>query len=325
VQIDKISETERQILYLMLMNGRASVAELAKTVGCPAHVAQHAIKKFRDNRLLSRRVAVNPYNLGYIGCHFLIGLSGEEHSKREEVAEFLARYPQITAILEIGGEYDFFLSMITRSRGELARINQEISEKMGHLLIKRHIGLPVRHAVFGAKLLTSRTDLYTECIYDISGEPMSPPLILDDVDHQLLRALTSAEAESSASLARSLGVPASTIDYRMKRLESQGIICGDMRELNGNLLGLTHYLMLVVFKGMPEEQHAKFYNFSKFHQNITHFTVEVGPWDYMLGVAVRSTNDLANLLRQIREVFGPNVSSITPIPLLNTRKVKDWG
>ena len=54
MRLAKISEIEREILYIMLMNGSASVAEVAKIVGCPAHVAQHAFKKFRENDVVSR-------------------------------------------------------------------------------------------------------------------------------------------------------------------------------------------------------------------------------------------------------------------------------
>lgn len=322
--LHKLSDLERQILYVLEMDGRASVRDIAEKLGCRAHVVQHAIQKFRSNGAITRRVAVNLFRLGYIPHHIFLRLSGDAQSRRAEIAQYLCESPYTVAVLEVGGDYDFLLSIISRSPGELARFNQGIATNFGGFIASREIAAPVRHAVFGHKTLTDNKKLYSECLYDVGGEPSDAPLVLDDTDHRILQAITSPGASTSISLARTLGLPVSTIDYRIKRLETNDIICGDMHEVRGGLLGLTNYLVSVAFKGVSQEMHEKFYQFAKYHPNVPNITVEVGPWDYMLGVAVGPAADFHQLLTDIRNEFGAHLSSVKSFPMLRAHKVKDY-
>lgn len=125
-------------------------------------------------------------------------------------------------------------------------------------------------------------------------------------------------------MAQSLGVAASTIDYRIKRLESARVICGDMHEIRGELIGLTNYIVLVGMKGVSASRHDDFHRFARNHPNVAHLSFEVGHWDYMLGVAVEEQKDLNSLIDTIRKVFGESVASIKSFSMFYARKVRDY-
>ena len=320
----KLSIPERRILYTVLMNARLSVQEIARHLGCSAPVVQHAVRKFRDAGLISRRVMIDIFRLGYARHSIYITLSSEGQDKKGEISRFLAKSSCTTVVLEVGGDYDFFVATVTRTSAELAAFNHELSSGFGSLFLKKDVAVTVRHSVFGEKLLVADPALHAECFFEVCPSLNGPTVELDALDHRLLYALAGPELTTSRALAQSLGTAPSTIDYRMKRLESSGVICGDMHEVRGEMIGLTNYIVLVGMKGVSEERHQEFYLFAKQHPNIAHLSFEVGHWDYMLGVAVEEHKGLNALIEVIRRVFRDSVASIKSFSMFHAHKVRDY-
>jgi Lrp/AsnC family leucine-responsive transcriptional regulator len=320
----RLSKTERHILYTVLMNARVPVPDLARQVGCAQNAVQYALRKFKESGLIHRRVMIDVFRLGYARHAIYITLSSEGQIRREDIAAFLTASPYTTVVLDVGGDYDLFVATVTRSSAELARFNQELSGRFGSLFLKKDIAVTVRHSVFGEKVLVGDPSLYSECYYEVDPNMTERPIQVDDLDHRLLYAMSGPHMSSSRSLAQALGIPASTIDYRVKRLETAGVICGDLHEIRGEMIGLTNYIVLVGMKGLPDNRHREFYSFAKLHPNIAHLSFEVGYWDYMLGVAVQSQKELNSLVDAIRREFGEAIASVKSFSMFYARKVRDY-
>jgi DNA-binding Lrp family transcriptional regulator len=320
----KLSVPERHILYTVLMNARLTVPEIARQVGTSAPVVQHALRKFKVAGLISHRVMIDIFRLGYASHDVYLTLSSEGQRTKAEIAQFLARSGCATMVLEVGGEYDFFVRTVTRTSAQLAAFNHELSAKFGSLFLKKDVAVMVRHSVFGEKMLVNDPKLHCECFFEVDPSATPTPLELDSMDHRLLYALTDPELSSSRALAQSLGLPVSTLVYRLKKLEAAEIIAGDMHEIRGELIGLANYIVLVSMKGVSQANYADFFAFAKSHPNITHLTFEVGHWDYMVGVAVEQQRDLNLIIDAIRGALGDSVASIKSFSMFFAHKVRDY-
>jgi DNA-binding Lrp family transcriptional regulator len=223
-------------------------------------------------------------------------------------------------VLDLGGEYDFFVSLVARSVAEVAQFNQSLSASFGYPFSKKEVALTVRHAVFGEKVLAKDPSHYTEAFYEVGGESFA----VDVIDQKLLAALDAGGKSSPRELSRTLGLPYSTIGYRLGRLESTGVILGSLHEVRGSLIGLTNYILLVGMKALSEERHRQFYTFAKLHPNIPHLSYEFGNWDYMLGVAVERPEQLNDVVEQIRREFAEFVGVIKSFTMFRARKVRDF-
>lgn len=320
----KLNGTERHILYTVLMNGRLSVPQIARQVGCHAPTVHHAIRKFKAAGLISRRIMIDIFRLGYARHAIYITLSSEGQEKKPDIARFLTNSSCTTVVLEVGGEYDFFVATVTRTSAELAAFNHDLSSKFGSLFLKKDVAVTVRHSVFGEKMLVDNPDLYTECFYEVDHSLSNAIVELDTLDHQLLYTLAGPQITSNCGLAQSLGMAQSTFVYRLKRLESAQVICGDMHEIRGELIGLTNYIILVGMKGVSQQTHKDLHQFAKNHRNIAHLSFEVGHWDYMLGVVVEEQKDLNALIDTIRREFRDSVASIKSFSMFYAHKVRDY-
>ena len=144
------------------------------------------------------------------------------------------------------------------------------------------------------------------------------------MDHRLLCALSQEAPGSLAGLPRSLGLPKSTVEFRVRRLREQGILCGDMHEIRGEKIGLHNFILLVDMKGLTEETHRRFHQFVRKHRLVTYFSYEIGVWDYMVGVAAEQARDVGDLVERLHRQFGDAVSTVKSFPMFRARKVRDY-
>jgi DNA-binding Lrp family transcriptional regulator len=143
-------------------------------------------------------------------------------------------------------------------------------------------------------------------------------------DHKILAHLSKKGDLSSRELAQILGMPHSTVDYRLKSLRAKKVICGSLHEIKGVRIGLTNFLVQIGMEGLPQDVHLKFYDFCRYHPNIPHYSHEFGAWEYTLGVAVESHQTVNEVTNEIHREFGAHVGFVKILPMFNAIKVEDY-
>jgi len=73
---------------------------------------------------------------------------------------------------------------------------------------------------------------------------------LDEIDRKLLMLLQNNDRQALAELSQAIGAPASTLNDRIKRLVSHGVIAGFHARLSPEALGLD--LLAFVFAGWSD-------------------------------------------------------------------------
>ncbi len=318
--LSPLAEQDREILYLALMDASASVAKLAAAVGCKPHVVQAALTKFHSTGLISRRVMVDAFRLGLSRHSIYISLSKDGQEKCGKVSEFLVDHPATSVVLEVAGDYDFFVAILVRDSGELAQFQLAFASAFPSATLRMDIAVTIRHSVYGEKSLLSDKRLYRECTFAMGGRQFEA----DEVERRILFRVCDSVFRGSAQLSRRLGMPASTVEYRLKKLRERGIICGDMYEVRGELLGLSNFIVLVQMKGVSDVTHTGFISFARLHPHITHLSFEVGYWDYQLGVAVQEVEQLNALIEEVQSRFSDQLVIARAIPMFKARKVRDY-
>ena len=147
---------------------------------------------------------------------------------------------------------------------------------------------------------------------------------IDHVDHLLLSALTADDSVSGHQLARLPGLPQSTVDYRLKKLKSAGIIVGSYYALRGERLGITSYLCLVSTKGISAAFRQKAFAFCAQHPEIVLMIESVGSWDFEFSIDAFSAEDAMRTSEQLLDHFGRDIHWLKMIPLFSYPKVHKY-
>lgn len=142
--------------------------------------------------------------------------------------------------------------------------------------------------------------------------------MIDDIDRQIVSLLQKNARLSNAALAREVGLTASTVHERVRKLERKGIIKGYAALVDGETLGkpITAYIRLRV--GMSDggylESKNSLVDICQAEPDVLECHGVAGEDCYILKVRAASPKELERLIERIR-CHAPISSSITNIVL----------
>jgi Lrp/AsnC family leucine-responsive transcriptional regulator len=145
---------------------------------------------------------------------------------------------------------------------------------------------------------------------EASGPPLAAALerhtvaALDDIDRQLLTLLQENDRRSLAELSAEIGAAQSTLNDRIKRLVSQGVIAGFHARADSEALGLN--LLAFIFVGWSDPKvEPVFLKKIKASPDVLECHHVTGAWNYLMKVRVGTTRDLERFLAEtVKSVIG---------------------
>ena len=136
--------------------------------------------------------------------------------------------------------------------------------------------------------------------------------MLDDRDIAILGALQDDARATYADVGAKVGLSASTVHERVRKLEQQGVIRGYRAVLDPEAVGLLVTALIAVTPldpQQPDDLPARVHEFPEVEDCYS----VAGEFNYVLKVRTRTTGDLEDLIRRLREKGG--VSTNTTIAL----------
>ncbi|KAF0677388.1 Lrp/AsnC family transcriptional regulator [Profundibacterium mesophilum] len=150
---------------------------------------------------------------------------------------------------------------------------------------------------------------------------MSAPLLPDETDLAILRALQADATRSTPALGRELGLSQPAVWRRIRRLDEAGILAGRKLDLDLEALGFG----VTVFLGVKLGARGRV-SLDDFERAITAIpevqTVEhvLGLYDYRLRVVARDLADFERVLRR-RVLTLPGVGNVEANVLLSEERL----
>ncbi|MEM2073556.1 MAG: Lrp/AsnC family transcriptional regulator, partial [Nitrososphaeria archaeon] len=112
-----LDEKDWKILWKLIENGRKSVVEIAYELGIPRATVQERIKKLMKERVIKKFAAIPDYSkIGKgVTAFILVSFSGESNLSQRNLAEEIAKIPEVYEVSLISGEWDIILKVRTTS------------------------------------------------------------------------------------------------------------------------------------------------------------------------------------------------------------------
>jgi Lrp/AsnC family leucine-responsive transcriptional regulator len=144
---------------------------------------------------------------------------------------------------------------------------------------------------------------------------------MDELDRKILYSIAENARESHNKIARSLRCSREVLDYRIKKLESEGVITGYQARLNISNFIYAGYILLVQVSGINKEVEKKVIEKLK-NSSKTQYIGKIGSdYDYIISFTVKNLNETEEYLSLVRNVFGNYRSKIVVLTML--REFKD--
>ena len=214
IELDK---RDREILFHLSLNARASLTELAKKTKLSKEVIHYRLKNLEKKNVIEGYYAViNTYKIGKEFYRVYMKTINMTTETEKEFIEFCKKHPKVTWLVQVDGDLDCLYVVWARNISEFEETYNEINDKFGKYIEQKFFSVMTNVYYFKCKYLVERED-YT---YKLTGGKISYSE-LDNLDLNLLFLLSNEGRLPLIDIGKKLETPAKTIQTRMKKLLAQ--------------------------------------------------------------------------------------------------------
>jgi len=289
------------ILAELEKNSRIPVNQLAKKVGVSKEVANYRIKRLVKDKIITEFFAVvNTGALGFSRSGCLIQLKNINASQEKQFIEFLQNHDFISYLGSNLGKWNMAFDIIYKDRLHLESIAKEITlkihNKIESLIV---IGSITDFEAFPLKVMGIKDE--------VSFDKPLKKVKVDETDLKILDLMSNNSRIEYRELSSKLKMSANAIKYRIKNLESSGIIQGYTITIDVRKLGYEWHNIQVKLTDIQKENEIKL--FLRKNQNVNYFYRHLGNenWDLDIGTVVKNSLELRDFLLLLRERFGDSI------------------
>jgi DNA-binding Lrp family transcriptional regulator len=325
----KLTPLQQHILFLLERQSDISVRELGELLGEREHVARHALLKLEQEEFFRREVIVNQVLLGWSSFCINLSLQSKGPSAHKLLVDTLKKSPRVTWIAETGGDFQYEITILGRNELEITAFLDELPKISKTSFLKKNAYIETSFFTFGSKYLLPES---------LAGE-LPPALTNNDpgrvehdaTDHLVLWTLCNGNHKNFKDAAQKAGIPLTTFDYRVKKLEKLGVIARKVCVIDQEKCGAHMHHVYISTSCANSLIGPKLVAFCQKHRNVFAMIRTLGIHDYQLICYMLHSDTTSALIRDLESSFAEELADYRVVPVLNIHKrisfpfPKDWN
>ena len=294
----------------------ANVPTLSRQLGQPAYKVRRTQQRLQEHRLLRFTPIVNVSALGFTDYGVFLHRASESLKAEQIFLQELVKCEAVPWVSRCAGDYEYTFSLLGKHIGEIDAHLNKLVRRFGRQVIEQVITIRLCWTFFPPKYLAPAAGevKFLTC----GGLPNT--FAADATDFAILRSLEKLGCGGIQALAAVVGLPRSTTEYRIRRLEGAGVIVGYAFGVDIHALGINEYRLLVFVSGDTEALQTKLFAFCLQHPHIVALVRCVGPWSYEIRLQTADAHVVASVSDEIVEHFGSAVREIKILSELHAPK-----
>lgn len=317
----KITSQDKAVLSAIQFNAHASANQIAKISGLKVHVVHYHLRRLKDEGIIRPGAFVNLSALGLEQYEILFSLSSETTKKRQAISQYFGSHNKVFWFAELGGNYQYGVSLGVRRSREVPEVFKEIAEKFGKVIQKKAVSLLTNVTLFKKKYLTDERGINAQSMLQENASKLD--FRTDAIDYKILACLFDPAVESNHDMSRKTGIARATIEYRLKKLEQSNLIQAYIYYISARKLGLQTFKLLLYARGADPAFAAKLLNFCLKHKNVVSFIECLGNWDFEVTVEVLENKEMIELISLFYDNFGQYLTDIEVLTVFDQTTSKN--
>ncbi len=293
-----MDKKDKRLLAELSLNSRTPINQLAKKIGVSREVANYRLNKLRKQKvILGFYTIIGTERFGFSRYTCFFQLKGISHEKEKEFLDYLLNHKFVTYLGPVIGKWNVVFDILAKNRKDLEKLINKITSKVsGKLETYLVIGTGTEQEIFPTKMVGIKKENQEKKDYK--------KIKLTQIDMKILELLSRNSRVEYKELASKLNLTANAIKYRIKNLESSGIIQGYTISIDVRKLGYEGYNIQIKLTGQKQEEELK--EFLRKNSKVIYFYKYLGHenWDVDIGLVAENSLELRNFILQLREKFG---------------------
>lgn len=313
-----LPEKYRDVLVAVQFNARASVKEIARRTKYSESTVRYVLDRLRGEELLTPCLHVNAYALGYTDYGVYIARGSESKTAQLECIKRLSAQPGVFWLTRLGAMRNYGITYFARSVHDLDSFLTSLTPRDPAVFFEKSVVMRLRWTIYPARHLLSRPIRTSSLTCDSNIGRFT----IDQTDHRVLQTLSEFPGEEVRYTAKRLGMPLSTVSYRIDRLVKNGIILGFTYLLDTAALGLQSVRLHIIERSVTPESRQAMIDFCGAQPNVVSLGHCIGCWDYEIRLDVPNLSVVDQFCEQLTARFR---SQIRSIELLHQYEILKWN
>jgi DNA-binding Lrp family transcriptional regulator len=147
---------------------------------------------------------------------------------------------------------------------------------------------------------------------------------IDEIDHKILSGLSNFSHSSDRKLAKSLVIPLTTFERRVRRLEEVGVIRGYICRYNFSELNQSGYKVRIVVRGDRQAAVSIVKRIAERESCVVNYSIGLGAWDFEFTVEFSEKRELFPFTKLVTEQLGDLLASISTLQIFENIKYSGY-
>lgn len=301
----RLDKKDGKLLYLLDLNAREPLTSLAKKLHLSEEGLSYRLKRLQESGIIKGfHTIIDVSALGYIGGGYYIKLQHADEKKENEMLDYFREKENVFWLDSRGGEYDLGVGIWTKDIHEFHKFEEEFMEKFRPNINKTRARIFDEVKQFSrAYLCDGATRGKNESISLWNGKIAE----YDKTDYAILKLISTNARLPTVELARRLSLTPMVVKYRIKKMETAGVIKGYKPVLDLSKLGYFWYK--IDFLLSDYSMRGELAKFASSHPNIIYTYDAIGGVDFEIELEVSGAEQLLQIIRQMRFKFSKVIVS----------------
>ncbi|MDC0358971.1 Lrp/AsnC family transcriptional regulator [Oligoflexia bacterium] len=311
----KLGEKEKRILSAVHFKADQPLAQISKSLRMREHTVRYHFDRLCKDGIIHPTVLVDTFQLGLEEYSVYFSLQAESAKHKRAILQALRSSNRVSWLAELGGSFQYAMAVSVGSKRKLLEFLNTLLDKFGNIFLKKSIIAVVAKHFFQIKCFAPKKNgkacdeielSESDCVYD-----------LDDLDFDILSSIMRGQSESRPVLAERIGIPRSTLEYRLKQMVSNGVIKGFTYDIHVPSIQMETFKLLLYAGSVLSEVQEELYAYAQQHPDTMLFVRCIGSWDYELTVVVENAQQMMAIIEDIYRRFDGLIDNIEVLTIFN--------
>jgi DNA-binding Lrp family transcriptional regulator len=314
-----LSAQDRRVLQTVLLQAEVPVEKLARAIGTRVHTFRRTVAKLQEcGVLLGKRAFINPQALGLLEYHVYLKQCEVVESQRKKFIQQLSLQDGVGLLAELSGDLQYEVRLMSRSVSALMGLADALS-------CQYQLRIEGMCQVYEQEYSGPRYDSSPNTnVRALCSGPTNAIVRVDETDHQILSLLANTSYESMRSVAQVVGIPSTTLTYRINRLERSGVISGYYYLCDVKPVSHMPTILLMQTRLLDEERRKALRQFCKKHPQIAYLDIMLGEWGARALMRAEHHQQVLDVVHELTSQFSPYIESVRVMPQLRFHRFSTY-
>ncbi|PIZ51636.1 hypothetical protein COY27_02885 [Candidatus Woesearchaeota archaeon CG_4_10_14_0_2_um_filter_33_13] len=309
-----LSHPQQKILSVIDKNARLSYSEIGKRANLPKSVVNYNFNILLDNGIIKGfATLIDPSALGFTELRVYLNLYERDLQQEKDFLIYLQSCHNSGIVIKCVGDFDLVVSFYTKDLRTFWNEWFETLKQFRKIIKSYFFSFVVEKKLFP---FFSENDLRIKYSFLIGNKK---EVSYDNIDKNILDILSKDCRKPIYEIATSVNLKSSSLIYRIKKLESQGIICGYYTIFNFSKMAKEFCRVHLQIEEM--DLLPRLLDHLKVLPKVISITKTLGAFsDLEIDLLVNNINDLLLFITKLREKFPGLIRDYNHVRVINTLK-----